>query len=228
MPVSTLLKGKRGPREDRPATAQADAERVPVQKLRRRPGIVVGSVVAVLVGATGAAWAWTVSSNASDVVAVRATVQRGEVIERADLLVVRVGADPALKTVPGAELEMLVGRRAATDLAAGALLTPDQTTTQADPRRGLSIVGVGLSEGSMPSEPLVNGDLVRVVDAPGAQAVAVDDDPPSVVGTVVGVRASETQQLTVVDVLVSAEEAGRLAARAATGNVALVLDTRER
>lgn len=227
MPVQSMAKGRRVQRADGPNIA-ASAEQVPVQKLRRRPGVIVGSLVAVLVGASGTAWAWTVSSNASDVVAVRASVQRGEVIERADLLVVRVGVDPALKTIPAEELEALVGRRAATDLASGALLTPEQTTTQAAPGQGQSIVGVGLPEGSMPSEPLVNGDRVRVVDTPGAQAVSVVEDPPSVVGTVVGVRVSENRQLTVVDVLLPADKAGRLAARAATGNVALVLDTRER
>lgn len=228
MPVQTMVKGRRVQRPEGTGPRAANVEQVPVQKLRRRPGVLVGSVVAVLVGASGAAWAWTVSANAADVVAVRANVQRGEVIDRADLLVVRVGVDPALKTIPATDLETLVGRRAATDLAAGALLTPGQTTTTAAPGQGLSIVGVGLPEGSMPSEPLMNGDLVRVVDTPGAQGVGTVEDPPSVVGNVVGVRISENKQLTVVDVLVPADKAGRLAARAATGNVALVLDTRER
>ena len=227
MPTITL--GRRRP-DDAPSGSlpdQPDAL-VPVTKLRRRPGLVVGAAVAVLLGATGSAWAWTASSNATDVVAVRTAVQRGEVVGREDLMVVRVGTDPALRTVAGSDLDSLVGQRAATDLASGALVTPDQVTTAAAPRRGQSIVGVALPEGSVPSEPLLNGDVVRIVDTPGAQSLEVSDDPDAVVGTVVSVRASETQQQTVVDVLVPAAEAARLAARAATGNVALVLDSRER
>lgn len=225
---TTFTRGKRPQQAEPSAPPITGSVLTPAPKVRRRPGLVVGAVVAVLVGASGTAWAWTVSSNSSDVVAVRSAVQRGEVIAREDLMVVRVGTDPALRTVAGSQLVSLVGQRAATDLAAGALVTPDQVTAKAAPGRGMSIVGVALPEGSVPSEPLVNGDVVRIVDTPGSQAVAVADDPMAVVATVVNVRASESQQRTVVDVLVPTDKAGRLAARAATGNVALVLDSRER
>lgn len=50
----------------------------------------------------------------------------------------------------------------------------------------------------------------------------------TVSATVVGVHPSETGDQTIVDVVVPAEAAADLAARAATGKVALVLDSRER
>ena len=46
--------------------------------------------------------------------------------------------------------------------------------------------------------------------------------------TVVGLHPGAEQDKTVVSVLVPKDEAGELAARAATGRVALVLDSRER
>lgn len=226
--TTTMKLGRRRPQPEPTTHPHPEAGLAAAPKVRRRPGLIAGSVVAVLLGGTGAAWAWTTSANASDVVAVRAAVQRGEVIERSDLVVVRVGTDPALKTVPGKRLDSLVGQRAAMDLGAGSLLTPEQVTGQVFPGRGRSIVGVALPEGSVPSEQLVSGDVVRIIDTPGRQAVEVVQEPTAVTGTVVSVRASETQQATIVDVLVAEAEAGRLAARAATGNVALVLDSRER
>ncbi len=79
----------------------------------------------------------------------------------------------------------------------------------------------------LPAEPIAPGDAVRVVQTPGAQG-EVADAPVTVSATVVGVHPSETGDQTIVDVVVPAEAAADLAARAATGKVALVLDSRER
>lgn len=79
----------------------------------------------------------------------------------------------------------------------------------------------------MPSEPLFSGDSVRIVTTTGDHGEVSNEDPVTVEAVVGGVsRVQETGE-TVVDVPVPEGDADDLAARAATGRVALVLDSRE-
>lgn len=197
-------------------------------KLRRRPLLVAGSVVAVCLGGLVSAYAYTSTSNAGEVLAVTSTVHRGEVIERADVTTVRVGVDPALHPVAASQLDRVVGQRAATDLAAGGLVTEDAIAATVVPDGGMSLVGVGLAPALLPGEPLQAGDRVRVVATPGDQGEVTSGEPRTIAATVVAVHADSDAGQTVVSVQVPFEAAAELAARAATGKVALVLDSRER
>jgi hypothetical protein len=201
----------------------------PPPRLRHRPALVAASVAAICLGALLAVWAYASASTAQDVLAVRTTVHRGEVITRADVMSARVGVDPALTPLPASAADGVVGQRAAMDLAAGSLVTAEQVTSAVVPAKGMTLVGVSLPPGLMPALALQAGDQVRIVATPGQQGdVAAGAVPPSIGASVVGVRTvGEAGQL-VVDVLVPHEQAGELAARAATGKVALVLDSRER
>jgi flagella basal body P-ring formation protein FlgA len=99
-------------------------------------------------------------------------VHRGEVIEASDLMAVRVGVDPALTPIPAADLQSLVGQRAAMDLAAGGLVTRQDVTASVLPAEGMSVVGVSLPAGGLPGTALQAGDRVRIVlvDPNGAWA----------------------------------------------------------
>ncbi|SDT02144.1 SAF domain-containing protein [Friedmanniella luteola] len=197
-------------------------------KLRRRPLVAVASALAVAVGALVSAYAYTSTSNADEVLAVTSTVHRGEVIDRTDVTAVRVGVDPALRTVGADQLDRVVGQRAATDLPAGGLVTDEAIAAAVVPGRDLSVVGVGLPPALLPGEPLRAGDRVRVVATPGDQGEVTAKEPRTIAATVVGVHGSEDTGQLVVDVQVPFDDAAELAARAATGKVALVLDSRER
>lgn len=196
-------------------------------KLRRRPVALLVSVATIVLGSLLGLWLWTAAGHTSEVLAVRALVHRGEVISRDDLMVVRVNLDPAVKTVPATQANTIAGQRAALDLAPGGLLTPGDLTTTVLPGRGTSVVGIGLAPGMLPAEPIAPGDAVRVVQTPGSQG-EVAGTPVTIPATVVGVHPAEAGDQTIVDVLVPADAAADLAARAATGKVALVLDSRER
>ena len=185
-------------------------------------------MAAVCLGALLAAWAYTSISTAQEVVAVRASVQRGEVITREDLVTVRVGVDPALKPIPAAQLDSIVGQRAALDLAAGGLVTADQVAPAVLPAQGMSVVGVALPTGLLPGEPLQVGDRVRVVATPGEQGEVTGSKQRSIPAAVVGLYPDADNGRTVVSVQVPFDQAAELAARSATGKVALVLDSRER
>ena len=92
--------------------------------------------------------------------------------------------------------------------------------------RAHTVVGIGLASGMLPAEPLLAGDHVRIVETPGQQGEVVTS--PVVMEAVVSrVTVLETGD-TLVDVLVPTEKSAELAARAATGRVALVLESRER
>jgi hypothetical protein len=195
------------------------------RKLQRSPWLVAVGVLVLAGGGVFGWFMWSVSSTASEVVAVRVDVDRGRVITAEDLTVVRVTLDPSLQTVPAAGLQALVGQRAASDLSAGTLVAPGQVTSELLPGTGLSVVAVPVASGLVPSVPVRAGDRVRLVQTPG-QGGEVTVTPVMLTAEVVGITVGDST--TVVDVLVPSDRAAELAARAATGRVALVLDSRDR
>ena len=198
-------------------------------KERRRPLLIAAMVALVCSGALVSAYAYLSSSATENVLAVRETVNRGEVIEAEDLMTVQVGLDPALTPLEASELEDIVGQRAAVDISAGSLVTDDSVADTVVPAEGESIVGVSLTAAMMPAEPIYVGDVVRIVSTPGDQGeVREGIEPTTVEASVVGVRQIPETGETVVDVAVPEDQAADLAARAATRKVALVLDSRER
>ncbi len=155
----------------RPA-APPQADGVPVQaspvKLRRRPSMVIWSIALVVLGGVLGLAIWSLSSTSTEVVAVRAAVDRGELITAEDLVVARVAVDPSLRVVPAADLEQVVGQRAVRDLAPGTLLSPDQvgpdvipgladrTAEQGHPVGGQVLAAAGLlgnGGGELAAEP---------------------------------------------------------------------------
>jgi flagella basal body P-ring formation protein FlgA len=209
-------------------SAQVETPIAPPPKLRRRPLLVVASIAAVCFGALLGVWAYTSVTTTQEVVAVRSTVQRGELIGRDDLVTVRIGVDPALSPIPSGQLNEVVGQRAAMDLPAGGLVTRDSIEPVIVPGHDMSVVGVALPASLLPGEPLRAGDQVRVVATPGQQGEVTDGKQRAITATVVGVYPDADSGQTVVSVQVPFDQAAELAARSATGKVALVLDSRER
>jgi hypothetical protein len=186
--------------------------------------LVALGVTLIALGGLAAAWLTTVVGNTQPVLVLRADVDRGTVIESGDLTVARIGVDPAVTPVPDSQRDQVIGKRAASDLPAGSLLTPGSLTDQVIPAAGESLVGVTLTRAQLPARPVRAGDVVRIVSTPRAQ-----DDPPAgepavLEAVVVGSRVLADTGQVVVDVRVPARDAADLAARAATGRVALVLD----
>ena len=95
----------------------------PPPKMRRRPFVWLTGAALVILSALTAAWAYRSIGQGHDIVALRSTVHRGEVITREDLMTVRIGTDPALHPLSAAQINDAVGKRAALDLAAGGVLS---------------------------------------------------------------------------------------------------------
>lgn len=199
-------------------------------RIRRRRKRWVFALCAGLVaaGALGTAFAFTSINDTQEVLVIANDIKRGETIQAGDLAVVRVSVDPALTPVRGSRKADLAGSRAAVDLWAGTLLTESAVTDNLVPGKGESLVGISLTPAQMPSEALLSGDDVRIVTTPGDQGEVPNEDPITIEATVVGVSRVEETGETVIDVSVPEGDAAELAARAATGRVALVLDARER
>lgn len=197
---------------------------VPPPKLRRRPALVAGGVAAICLGALVAVWAWSSTTHTQEVLAARMTIHRGETVTAADVERVRINGDPALEPMPASAYDTVVGKRAALDIAAGTLLTPDVTTSQPLPPPGRSVVGISLSSAQLPAVPLHSGDNVRIVVTPGQDGTQPVGAPTFTTAQVVDSRLDSASGNTVVDVMVPYADATVLAARAATGKVALVLD----
>jgi len=218
-------------RDERPVdsrSAPAGPPLAPPPKIRRRPALVAGAVAAICLGALLGAWAWTSATNTEEVLAARDTIPRGAIITADDLERVRINADPALDPVPASSYDDIVGQRAALDISAGSLITEESTSDALLPPEGMSVVGVALTSAQAPGLTLQSGDRVRVVATPGEGEAAPAGAPVFNEAEVVGSHLDDTTGELVVDLLVSYADATTLAARVATGNVALVLDSGER
>jgi len=229
MSLDTAPTSAGGPPPPPPATQGPAAPPATARiKQRRRPLLFALMAALVAAGALLAAYAYTSVNDTEEVLVVAHDVARGEVIKAGDLQVVRVSVDPALTPVSGSQKTTIEGTRAAVDVWAGTLLTEQAVTDTLVPTEGESLVGISLTPAQMPSEPLYAGDTVRIVTTPGDQGEVTGQTPVTIEATVVGVSRVEETGETVVDVSVPHERSADLAARAATGKVALVLDARER
>lgn len=212
-------------------------------KLRRRPALVAVSVGAVTLGALVSLWAYNSTANTHDVLAVRRSVDRGQVITAEDLVVVKIGVDPVLHPLPASAAGTVVGKRAALDMPAGGVVIASQVTDDPIPSTGNSVVGVALAPGMVPVDQVRVGDNVRVVSTaqlptdPANQTptqtsnrAADPADPgsgstPAVVGArVVGISVDDSSGNTILNVEVPHAQAPALAAVAADGKAAVVLD----
>ena len=124
---------------------------------RRRPGLWAAGTALVAVGGLGAAALVGQAGDRVEVLAVARTVPVGQTIGGQDVTVARVAADPALRPVPAAERDQVVGRVAAVELRPGSLVTAGEVTDDAVPRAGEQVVGVATGPGQMPARGLRPG-----------------------------------------------------------------------
>ena len=211
-----------------PNDAPAEQQLAPPPKLRRRPIWIIAGVALVCLGALGSVWAYNSATNAHEVLAVRQTVERGQTITRQDLMTVRIAVDPALQPLGADQADTVIGKRAALDMAAGGVVTADQVADLVIPPKGSSVVGISVTAGMQPADELQVGDPVRLITTPGQQGEIAAGNPEAFAATVVGLAADQATGASVVNVQVRAADAGKVAARAATGKVAIVLDSRAR
>lgn len=202
---------------------------------RRRPALIGLSVA--LIAAGGLAGAFTVLSSGerTPVLMLSKEVPYGSEITEQDLTVVSVGLDPALKPVAAADRGEVIGKRAATDLLAGSLVTGDSVTDKPLIGEREHLVGLRLKPGQLPATPLSPGRSVLVVSTPDAAAAADpaakgktrEEMPKTLPAEVVRVGKPDTSGNLTLDVSVAATDGPVLAARAASGDIAVVVEPKK-
>ena len=194
-------------------------------KGRRRPGLITAGVALAMLGALVAVWLVTSAGDRTDVVMLARDVPYGATLTSDDLVLTAVAVDPAVATVSADDAASLVGQVAATDLVAGSLLAPGQVTASAPPGPDEVLVPLPVSAERLPASGLTAGDRLLVVDTPSAAADPPSTTPESFAATVVRLGAPDLNGVSVIDVVVAKTDGPALAARAATGRFALVLQS---
>lgn len=212
-------------RSPRPLPA---APRAPLPRGRRRPALLALGVVLVVLGILGGVWLVRAAGERVAVLAVARPVPYGAVLTAGDLTRAEVSVDPAVATVPAGDLDQVLGLVAATNLTPGSLLTRSAVTRLAPPGPGQVLVAIALPAGRLPAGPLRAGDPVLVVDTPPAGAEPPTLPPATIAATVVRLAPPDPSGVTVVDVTVNAGDGPALAARSATGRIAVVVLSRGR
>lgn len=194
-------------------------------KLRRRPALAILGIGLIAAGGlTTAAIVTALDSNTAVVVPAEA-IYRGQQITAEDLTTAPVSGLPGAALIGADDADTLIGQTAATDLPAGVPITSGSVTSQPVPAPGTAVVGLLLTPAQVPTVTLTPGDAVRIVATPRLQ-----DDPPgtdqvaSVSATVVSTTTDEVSGNTIVNVATASEDSAGLAALAATGRIALILD----
>jgi hypothetical protein len=159
--------------------------------------VLVGSVslIAACIASFVALYS-TADHKVPAVVMVRAVAQ-GQQVTSADLGVAQVAVSPGVDFIPLGQAQLIAGKRAATAIPAGSLVTMADLTGEPAIPSGDAVVGVALKDGSYPTEGLSPGDQVLVVQtaAPGAAVGA-----PSGTGSVLsgaGALAADSSGSTV-------------------------------
>ena len=203
----------------RPTRATPAAVATPRTRRRRSlPRMIFGALAAVL-GALVFAVVGLRADPGVDVLAVARPVAAGAQIVDADLRVVHIVADPALRVFPASQRSSVVGQIAAVPLAPGSLVTAEQLGAVTDPPPGQSVIAVGVKTGRAPAGlPVGASVLVLVVAQGNGGGEATPLQAPAVVRAV---DPTDSAGITVVTLQMSAESAVRIAS--ATGDVALVL-----
>jgi hypothetical protein len=185
-------------------------------------------VALVAVGAAVATSAALAAGAKHDVLALAKSVPAGRTLTAADLRTVRVAADASVATIPATQEGTVVGQHATVDLVADSLLTTEELGGAGVPGSGQALLGVALKPGQLPARPLSRGDQAELVATPpntttSAATGSTDSSAAVVPVTVDAEGAAGSDGTTVVDLVLAADAAPKVAAQAAAGQLVLVL-----
>jgi len=206
------------------------AKSAPVQsrvRSRPRPAIIALSIALIIVAGLGAAYIYTTTGRTTEVFSASSAISRGSVVEPGDLTTVEIPDNQQIPSYATTDADSVIGKTATVDIPAGTLISPNNVASQAGLPADTSIVGVSLTPAQLPSFPMSSGDPVRIVETPVNQGDPPATTPKTISATVASVTKDNVSGNTVVSVQVNSRDAADLAARAATGRVALILDSEQ-
>ena len=170
-----------------PAPEDTPTERRPPSGHRdRRPLVVVGSVALVAASIAGFAGLYASADTRTPAIVVVTALTQGQPITSADLGVAEVSASSGVDFLPVSESSLLVGKRAASAVPTGSLLTMGDVSSAPVVGAGSAVVGLALKDGSYPTAGLSPGDRVMVVQTAGAGVSLAAPSSGSASGITVG------------------------------------------
>ncbi|MFE6050348.1 SAF domain-containing protein [Kitasatospora sp. NPDC056446] len=187
---------------------------------RRRPAVLAMAVALIAAGGLGGAVLYNSTGQRVAVLALARDVPWGQVITEDDLVVARIAGDPALHPVSAQDRLKAVGKRAATDLKRGAMLTSGDVAEGLTVQPGQIVVGVSARHSQLPASRLQPGVQLVVVFTPD------NGRPDSLPATVITVGRVDTDGSQVIDVAVGIADGPRLAQWVASGRIQVLLAPR--
>ena len=197
--------------------------RTPLPTRQRRTGYAALGLLLVIGLAAVFGYLYSTAGQKVPVVIVTARVAPGEVIGRSDLSTVDVAGD--ITAIAGANLDSVVGQRAAVGLLPDTVLQRSMVTDVDPTPAGVVQVGVAVRGGQIPADGLVPGDTVQVLRLPPATGTGAPVIPDVVVAeaTVFAAVPDPVQAgATLLTLLVPAADAPAVAGASGAGAAALV------
>jgi hypothetical protein len=151
-------------RSDGEVAAPPDLRPTPPRRARdRRALVAVGSLV--VIGASIATFAGLYASagRRTAAIVVDRPLTQGQPITAADLGEADVSVSGGVRYIPVADASVIQGKRAASAIPAGSLLTPGDLATAPAIAAGDAVVGVALKDGQYPAAGLAPGQRVLIV-----------------------------------------------------------------
>jgi Flp pilus assembly protein CpaB len=185
--------------------------------------MVLGVLLVTTCALAGTALVQSMDERARVLVVAR-DVPLGQVVVEEDLASAQISADPAVETVTADQADAVIGQTATTPLVPGDLVTMSKLDSAPLPEPGHQLVGIALRPSQLPAQGLRAGDVVQVVSTPGEGGEVPTELPASVAATVLRVGEPDMDGITVVDVQTPQTDGAVLAARVATGRIALVVE----
>jgi hypothetical protein len=226
--VSTSAGHKAGDRSANGRIASAPA-RLESRRFGRAAIAVAGLLV--IVSAVAVCGLVLYARGGTAYLAVARPVAFGQPITAADLTTVRLAPGSVLTPIPASEQNTVVGSAAARPLEPGDLLTRAAVASGPVIAAGKRVVAVPLKAGQAPARPLAPMTKVQLVELPAdtggpAQQPGSGRQPalPTAEGVVLSVKELDYGAGVVADVIVDQAAAVNLAAAAAAGRVALVVN----
>jgi hypothetical protein len=183
----------------------------------------LAGILLIALGGLAAYWFATTVDHTQSVLALARPVKAGQPITAADLTTMSISAGPASDAIPATDAGSVIGKYATVPLQPGQILLPTTIAAVLDVPAGQALVGVAVTPAQAPSQQLQRGDRITIVGTPNAA-----DDPPDTAPTGIDAIVISTQTIadtdkTVINVVVPNQQAALLAARAATGRIAIVV-----
>jgi hypothetical protein len=200
---------------------------------QRRPGWVAAAITFAVLAVLINMHLIRSAGERMPVVRVVRDVPVGRALTQADLGTAMVAVDTGVQTIPGQQLQRLVGMRAAVGLHHGSLLTGSQVTVRLTPQPGQALVTITLRPSQLPPRGLPAGSPVRIMPTSGTpdDDTTADGSPggspasegaTGIPATVDQVGAVDTEGAVAVALLVAEADSSRVA-HLAPGQITLVV-----